>query len=220
MPHICCTRRYLLLLCICTRAPRTAIQATVSTLFGVTNKAAQSDAPSDASGDVQSISDAELDALLAAGSVDVATLTDTAATQQMFAKHALLSIHAADGDKHGISANSQPSWSIPSSPHMVHSDTTTTTTTPPTYVPLSTALLQMHTPPVHLPGMSPPGSGTSPVGRAPVGMSMMYNSGMYVASSGESDGEMGSPLRMPLAKMDVVDRPAVDRTGRFVCAGL
>ncbi len=199
-------------------------QATVSTLFGVANKAAQSDAPSDASGDVQSISDAELDALLAAAPVDVATLTDA----YQHTKHTRLSIHPADGKLGGnlkggiVDGHQHTSWSIPSTPPGLQATQqdvqpgTTTTTAQPSYVPLSTALLQMHTPPLHLPGLSPPGSGGSPT-PAPMGMSMMYNSGVYVGSSGESDGE-GSPLRMPLSKM-MVAPAVVDRTGVSLLGG-
>lgn len=124
------------------------VQTTVSKLFGVTEQAAQSDAPSDC------ISDAELDALLAG--VD-------AATEATWLGGAL--------KNKGGAGEGSPPWSIPSSPPMLRG--------PGGYAPLSTALLQVHTPPVHLPGLSP---GSTP-GEA---VQVMYHSSAFVASSGGS----------------------------------
>lgn len=145
----------------------------MSKLFGITEHAAQSDGPS------ESISDAELDALLAG-------VQDAAAEATWLGGGAKADLAAAQHAQEG-----SPPWSIPSSPPMLRGGA---------YVPLSTALLQVHTPPVHLPGLSP-GSTVSP--EVPVQASVMYHSSAFVASSGESEGE-SSPLRMPMAKMGSV----------------
>lgn len=143
-------------------------QTTVSKLFGVTEHAAQSDAPSD------TISDAELDALLAG--------VHDASTEANWLGGGKANLAAARRAREG-----SPTWSIPSSPPMLRGGA---------YLPLSTALLQVHTPQVHLPGLSP-GSTVSP---GPPSQAVMYHSSAFVASSGESEGE-SSPLRMPMAKM-------------------